>query len=111
MTMRESCGEVAICPARSSRFFLISQKVALLLLFLAIAPQLAYSDTVVLDFEGFSDSDFLTTQIPGLTFSNAMVLTASISLNEFDFPPHSGSNVIFDAGGPIGISFASAALT
>jgi hypothetical protein len=58
-----------------------------------------------IDFEGFSDSTFLTNQISGLTFSNALVLTAGISLNELEFPPHSGSNVVSDNSGPITILF------
>jgi hypothetical protein len=66
---------------------------------------------VVLTFEGFSDGTSLTNQIPGLTFAHAIVLTAGIGLNEFEFPPHSGTDVVFDDGGPISINFASPALT
>jgi len=66
--------------------------------------------STVLDFEGFADSTLLTTQIPGVIFTNAIVLTAGISLNEFEFPPHSGVNVISDNGGPISVSFASPAM-
>jgi len=66
---------------------------------------------VVLTFEGFSDGTGLTSQIPGMTFSNATVLTAGIGLNEFELPPHSGTNVVFDDGGPIAISFASPILS
>jgi hypothetical protein len=58
-------------------------------------------------FEGFLDSTILTNQYTGATFANAIILTAGISLNEFEFPPHSGSNVSSDNGGPIAISFAS----
>jgi hypothetical protein len=61
----------------------------------------------LLDFEGFPDSTQITTQYPGFTFSQATVLTAGISLNEFEFPPHSGSNVVFDDGGPMVIQFAT----
>lgn len=60
-----------------------------------------------LDFEDLNDGDLVTTHYPGLTFSNAVVLTAGISLNEFEFPPHSGANVVSDNGGRITISFAS----
>lgn len=60
-----------------------------------------------IDFEGFADSTILTTQYPGVTFQNAIILTAGISLNEFEFPPHSGVNVASDNGGPISILFAS----
>ena len=63
--------------------------------------------TVTLDFEGFPDSTILTTQYPGVSFSNAIILTCGISLNEFEFPPHSGVNVVSDNGGPMSIMFAT----
>jgi hypothetical protein len=66
---------------------------------------------IVLDFEELSSEELVTTQYPGLTFSNAIVLTAGISLNEFDFPPVSGANVLSDNGGPIEIAFASPILS
>ncbi len=66
---------------------------------------------MVLDFEGFPDSTSLTTQYPGITFSNATVISAGITLNEFELPPHSGTNVVFDDGGPMTISFASPVLS
>jgi Regulator of chromosome condensation (RCC1) repeat len=59
----------------------------------------------MIDFESFSDSESLTNQIAELTFSNATVLSAGISLNELDFPPHSVSNVIVDDGSPLSILF------
>src|SRR5580704_9354121 len=58
-----------------------------------------------IDFEGFPDSTILTTQYPGLTFSNTIILTSGISLNEFEFPPYSGVNVASDNNGPITIDF------
>ena len=64
-----------------------------------------HADT--LDFEGFTDSTILTTQYSGLVFTNTIILTAGISLNEFEFPPHSGENVASDNNGPITIDFAS----
>ena len=60
---------------------------------------------ITIDFESFFDGDAVTNQISGVTFSNATVLSAGISLNELDFPPHSGSNVIVDDGGSISILF------
>ena len=49
-------------------------------------------------FEGLTEGDVLDgTQFPGLTFSGGTVLTlesAGGSLNEYDFPPRSGSNVV-----------------
>lgn len=59
-----------------------------------------------IDFEGFPDSTILTTQYPGLTFSNTIILSSGISLNEFEFPPHSGVNVASDNNGPITIDFS-----
>ncbi len=69
---------------------------------LGLAQQ-ASAATVFVDFESLSDSEPVTTQFPGLTFSGATVLTAGISLNEIDFPPHSGLNSAIDEGGPITI--------
>ena len=65
----------------------------------------------VITFEGYPDGTVLTTQYPGLTFANAMIITAGISLNEFEFPPHSGVNVAFDDGGPMTITFAAPLLS
>jgi hypothetical protein len=81
----------------------------LLLAIAALLPVPLAAD--IFTFEGFSDSTSLTTQYPGLTFSNATVITAGVSLNEFEFPPHSGTNVVFDDGGPISISFGSPILS
>jgi hypothetical protein len=61
----------------------------------------------VIDFENLPDGAIVGAQYPGVTFTNATVLTAGISLNEFEFPPHSGANVIFDDGGPITITFST----
>jgi hypothetical protein len=61
----------------------------------------------LLTFEGFADSTILTNQYSGETFGNAIILTAGITLNEFEFPPHSGVNVASDNGGPMTISFTS----
>jgi hypothetical protein len=66
---------------------------------------------ITLDFEGYADSTPLTNQYPGLTFTNATVISAGITLNELEFPPHSGTNVVFDDGGPISISFDSPILS
>lgn len=72
---------------------------------LALTPIL-WADTV-LTFEGFPDSTILTTQYPNVAFTNAIILTAGISLNEFEFPPHSGANVASDNGGAMSISFST----
>ncbi len=46
--------------------------------------------TLTFDFEALDDGTTLSAQLPGVTFANAVVLTAGLSLNEFDFPPASG---------------------
>ena len=68
----------------------------------------AQAAPVVVDFDSFVDSDRLTTQVPGLVFSNTEVLEAGVSLNEIAFPPRSGTKVVSDLGGAITISFAAA---
>lgn len=73
--------------------------------------QLLKADISTIDFEAFPDGTSITTQLPGLIFANTTVISAGISLNEFEFPPHSGSNVAFDDGGPISIAFASPILS
>jgi hypothetical protein len=62
--------------------------------------------SAVLDFEGLGDGEAVVAQYGGLTFGDATVLTAGLSLNEFEFPPRSGVNVVFDDGGPLEIVFA-----
>jgi len=84
----------------------LSDCAALVLLTVAVAGG-AQAETVTLNFEGFPDSTILTTQYPGLTFTNAIILTAGISLNEFEFPPRSGVNVVSDNNGPMTIDFSS----
>ena len=77
------------------------------ILLLAV-PQFLFCDTVVIDFESLSDSTSVTNQFPGLVFNDATVITAGVSLNEFEFPPHSGTNAVFDDSGPISIVFSFA---
>ena len=75
------------------------------LLALGVAGRNANATTI--DFEDFPDSTILTNQYPGLTFSNTIILTSGISLNEFELPPHSGENVASDNNGPITIDFST----
>lgn len=76
----------------------------LVLLLGAWAPQRAQAQLTT-GFEGLADGTTLVAQIPGLSFSNALVLTAGIGLNEFEFPPHGGSNVASDDGAAMQIVF------
>jgi len=87
-------------------------KVAFLLTpFLLIISVPAFS--AVITFDSLSDSDLVTNQFSGqgVMFQNAIALTAGISLNEFEFPPKSNSNVISDNGGPISITFSTPQLS
>lgn len=65
------------------------------------------ADDLVYDLESLVDGTSLTTQISGLTFGNSIVLSSRISLNEYEFPAHSGVNAVSDNGGPITIVFES----
>ena len=56
-------------------------------------------------FETLSDSEVLTNQFAGLLFSNAVGLTAGLSLNEAEAPPKSGFTVVGDEGAPLSILF------
>jgi hypothetical protein len=73
----------------------------------AIIAQVLALHGATITFDALADGDLVTNQYPGLAFSNTVVLTAGISLNEFELPPHSGSNVASDFGGPITIDFSS----
>src|SRR5437870_13433610 len=83
---------------------LTSLLIGLLALF---TPAILVAGPVVLDFEGLPDGTILTNQYSAATFSNAIILTAGISLNEFEFPPRSGVSVVSDNDGPMSILFSS----
>jgi hypothetical protein len=91
----------------------LCQFVALLVVIFAAPVWLRADISTTIDFETFPDSTpildstSITNQFPGLTFSNTTVISAGISLNEFELPPRSGTNVAFDDGGPISITFAA----
>lgn len=76
---------------------------ALVISLIVSIPAQAY----IIDFDNLADLDPVTNQYSGfgVSFSNATVLTAGLSLNELEFPPLSGQNVVFDDGGPITIDF------
>ena len=76
-------------------------------MFLALVVPIHPAQAITIDFEGFSNSTQLTTQFSGLAFTNATVITAGIGLNELMFPPHSGTNVVFDDGGSLRIVFGT----
>ena len=69
------------------------------------APLTAGAATIT--FEQFTQFTDVGSQIPGLTFTNALVLTAGTSLNDLEFPPHSRTDVIFDSAPGITVTFDS----
>lgn len=77
---------------------------------LLAANQGAAAAPVVIDFDAFPDLPTglpITTQIPGVTFVNALKLTAGSTLNEVELPPRSGTGVVIDDSGALSISFAA----
>jgi hypothetical protein len=78
---------------------------------LLLLPGKATAGPITINFDGLAEFDSVINQFSGLTFSNATVLTAGSSLNEFEFPPHSGANAIFDDGGAMSIIFSTTAFS
>jgi hypothetical protein len=82
----------------------------ILVLTLAVVTFGRPAAALTLDFEGLADGESVTTQFSGVTFGSTIALISGASggsLNEIDFPPHSGITVVFPDGGPITISFAA----
>lgn len=73
------------------------------------------SGAIIIGFDGLADSELVTSQFSspplggGVTFTNAIALTQGISLNDAEFPPVSLLNVVADNGGPMTLTFESAA--
>ena len=76
-------------------------------LFLVVFASTVLHAQTSITFDTLNDGDVVTTQYSGVTFSNAQVVKSGFSLNELDFPAHSGSNAIKDASGPISITFSA----
>jgi hypothetical protein len=76
------------------------------LLLLWLSPCLAAAATMF-DFEGYGDSDPVTALAPGVALTNAKAIVAGLSLSEQEFPPRSGTTVVFDDGGSISIDFTT----
>lgn len=94
------------------------RSLALTLLLICGCALVAAANSI--DFENLSAGSIVNNQYAslGVIFSGGgTILTAGINLNEFDFPPHSGVNVLGDTAGPItitfthGVSFVSAFFT
>ncbi len=76
------------------------------LLFVPITAQ-----ALTLDFEDLPEGTPVTDQYGslGLAFEHAITLTAGVNLDDYDYPPHSGSNVLSDNGAPITLTFSTPA--
>jgi hypothetical protein len=87
----------------------MKRRVGVLLFCIGLALWVTPACAALINFEGYADSTPLTNQYSafGLNFANATVITAGFTLNESEFPPRSGSNVAFDDGGPITVSFST----
>lgn len=89
---------------------MIRQVLAVAFVLLQCSPALK-ADITTIDFEGIADGTAVTNQYAGVVFSNATAINSTGSLNDAEFPPHSGISVVFDAGGPISIIFSTQALS
>lgn len=76
-------------------------------LFLTLLAVSTASAATIIDFEGLADGTAVTNQFAGFTFAQATAQTAGLSLNELEYPPLSGTNVITPDGSAILISFLS----
>ena len=72
-----------------------------------ILLRITAAGALTIDFEGPSDLTALTNEYTGVIFSNATAITAGMTLNESEFPPHSGTNVVFADGGEMTIAFTT----
>ena len=77
------------------------------LLLAAAQVVFAGGSVTALNFDSLVDGTPVTYQFQAITFQNATAITAGVTLNEFEFPPHSGANVLYDSGGPMTVSFLS----
>jgi hypothetical protein len=85
---------------------------ALVAIALACVALPAYAAPII-DFESLAVDEVVTTQFApdGALFGNAVTLVSGVSLNEIDFPPSSGTNVISGLGsGALGIGIITAAV-
>src|ERR1035441_878160 len=78
------------------------------------ACTVASAGSIVIDFESLSEGDVVTNQYSSLGVlvgGSPEIFTAGSMLNEIDFPPHSGTNVLVDQNGPIAFTFATPLLS
>jgi len=85
---------------------------SLRLLLFGLALAISLKADIVLTFDDLSEGDVVSNQFASLGVAiggNPVVLTAMSWLNEIDFPPHSGVNVLSDLDGPISFTFLTGA--
>ena len=82
-------------------------RVVAIVVALTALPHTVLASPVIIPFENFFNDGDVVNQVGPLVFTNAVVMTAGISLNEFEAPPMSGVNVITDAGGPMRIDLVN----
>lgn len=73
----------------------------------SIVCSAVHADVRLIDFEDLLDGDVPVSFLDGVGNENGMVVTAGLSLNEFEFPPNSGQNALLDAQGPVTFSFSA----
>jgi hypothetical protein len=64
------------------------------------------ASAAVISFDDLSDGDVISTQYADVTFTNAIALSAGMSLDESEFPPRSGTTVAGSVGGSMRIDFS-----
>ena len=84
--LRASTGYMAFIEQHHTKSNILKKILAAALCALLGLP---LAQATVIDFESLTDSNSVTTQFAGVTFQNALVLTAGLSLNESEFPPQS----------------------
>jgi hypothetical protein len=85
----------------------VRARAAVLASLLLLAPTAAHALPIVIDFDELADLEIVGAHYEGLTFEGAIALSAGASLNDFDYPPHSGGNVIAGESGSITVQFAT----
>lgn len=70
------------------------------------AAMASAAQATTLDFEGLAEGALAPNTFAGVTISGGQVLTSGISLNEFEFPPKSGLNVLSNVGSQTSFDFS-----
>lgn len=90
----------------------MNRKMAIVVLKLWMSISLALGcgicSAAVITFEGMADMTSISNQLSPIDISNGVVFAAGVSLNELEFPPRSGTNVLVDLNGPIRLTPQSA---